>query len=549
MSIESRNAIPAIAVSLTGIAVVIVAWQALLEDRRGQLDAALQTSAADTAIALEDGLARQIRELKFLAQDWARDFETAPDSLQNRARRLTGLREGLESLTWIGSNPGTAPIGVAAAPGAALVPPKWPDEGLSGIRFRWLDPADDAAQTRRLAEFTLPVTQGTALLGYLVAKFDAGVLVGGLLEARATRYAIEIMPSEASGEPFYRRGTPAPLDAGTRDWRSEREVETPFGTKWRLTLVPTAEFAAARLGPLPDYLLAAGILLCIVLGLLVAVLRRSFVAVEAQAEANQLLRGRESELTLLAASLESRVAERTEELEDVVSELEAFNYSVSHDLRSPLGAILNFTSILEEDHGAELDDEVLKLLARIKGSATRATGLLEDLLALSRAGRAELDWERVDLMKLTQSAFAQAAAVEGAEDAALHIDPLPRVEVDAPLIETVLQNLFTNALKYSRGREKREIRVESKLDGDMLIVTVADNGRGFDMRYADKLFQVFERLHGDTEIEGNGVGLAIVARIVKRHGGRVWADAKPECGARFSFSLPVDQMNGNGDPS
>lgn len=546
MPIRVRDALPAIAVSLTGIAVAIVLWQVLLADRRSQLDAALEASGTDTALALEDGLRRQIRELRFLAQDWARDFETAPDSLQTRARRLTGLREGLESLVWIGASASTPSPGTATVLNTADLGPERPGDDLARIRLRWLDdPVREGATARRpLAELTLPVTQGEAILGHLVAKFDVGVLVNGLLEARATGYALELGPSAPDAAPFYRRGTPARLDAGTRGWQSEQEIDTPFDTRWRLRLVPTSEFAATRLGPLPDYLLVVGVLLSLALGLLVAVLRRSIVAVEAQAEANQHLRGRESELTLLAASLESRVAERTEELEDAIAELEAFNYSVSHDLRSPLGAILNFASILEEDHGEELDDAVLELLARIKTSATRATGLLEDLLELSRAGRAELDWDRVDLAALARGAFAQAVAVEEADDAELHVEALPEVDADASLIETVFQNLFTNALKYSRGREKRVVRVESEIEGDTVIVTVADNGRGFDMRYAGKLFKVFERLHGDTEIEGNGVGLAIVARIVKRHGGRIWADSKPDAGARFSFSLPLDQMSG-----
>jgi two-component system sensor kinase len=262
-------------------------------------------------------------------------------------------------------------------------------------------------------------------------------------------------------------------------------------------------------------------------------------------------------LEMRGAELESKVDERTEALQDAVTELEAFNYSVSHDLRSPLGAILNFTTILEEDHrDRPLDGAGIALIERIRRSANRAMALLEDLLKLSRAGRSALDFETIDMAALARETFAQVRVAEGDDEIEFIVEPLPEAIGDRTLLGDVFANLFSNALKYSRGREKRRIRVAAHerrghdgpgrftelepgtSDRSEVVYTVSDNGHGFDMRFADKLFRLFERLHTDDEIEGTGVGLAMVARIVKRHGGRVQADSRPGEGACLSFSLP-----------
>ena len=531
-----------IATTLAGIAVAFGLWSVLLDERRAQVDGAITTAARDAAAALEGTLAQQVRELNFVANDWAREHPVPSPALQRRAEHLIGMREGLEAVRWVPA-PETPPDRVE---GRALSPEEIRQPDLA-IRFQWLD-ADAAGGARgagRHAELSLPGVVDGRVVGRLLARFDMDVLLDRIFEARATRYALSLRTEPGGSSAFYERGDPAPDDWRTSGWRHETSVETPFGTDWKLTVRPTAEFAAARLGPVPDYLLAVGVALSIVLGALVGVLGYAITAYDRQRGTNRRLVGRERELTELAASLESRVAERTEELEDAVAELEAFNYSVSHDLRSPLGAILNFSSIIEEDHGKELGEDGLQLLARIKQSATRGIGLLEDLLGLSRAGRAALEWERVDLGRAARTAFAQAeaAAAEGGGEVDFHVDALPTVEGDAHLLGTVFENLFSNALKYSRERETRRIEVLSEREDDSVVVTVVDNGCGFDMRYAPKLFKVFERLHRDSEIEGNGVGLAIVSRIIKRHGGRVWADATPGVGARFSFSLPTDRRN------
>jgi two-component system sensor kinase len=178
-------------------------------------------------------------------------------------------------------------------------------------------------------------------------------------------------------------------------------------------------------------------------------------------------------------------------------------------------------------------------VARIRGSAERSIDLLEGLLKLSRAGRTELEIEPLDMNALAREAFAQARAGpagEGGLDFVL--EPLPPARGDRALIGSVFVNLLGNAAKYTRGREKRRIVVSGSPRGDVNVYAVSDNGVGFDDRHASKLFGAFERLHPSDRFEGAGIGLAIVARIVQRHGGRVWAEGRPEQGATFFFSLP-----------
>jgi len=288
--------------------------------------------------------------------------------------------------------------------------------------------------------------------------------------------------------------------------------------------------------------LAGGLLLAAAAGAIVFLLQLSrrqarMLAETRRALETRMLEAREAEASLrrLSEDLEQRVRSRTRLLESTMSDLEALNFSVSHDLRSPIGAVLNFVMILEEEHREQLDASGREILARIRASAERAIQLLEGLLRLSRAGRAELTVEPLDMTALAREAFAQAHE-EGEVEFVLR--PLPPTRGDRALIGTVLVNLLGNAIKYTRGREKRHVEVSGFRNEAENVYAVSDDGVGFDARFASKLFGAFERLHPPGEFEGAGIGLAVVARIVLRHGGRVWAEGSPEQGATFFFSLP-----------
>jgi PAS domain S-box-containing protein len=247
----------------------------------------------------------------------------------------------------------------------------------------------------------------------------------------------------------------------------------------------------------------------------------------------------QEEIQTLNRDLERRVAERTSQLEAANKELEAFSYSVSHDLRAPLRAINGYSHILLEEYAASLDEEGRRDLENIRRNADRMGDLIDDILDFSRTSRQEMAMQAVNMAAMVREIFDEARAEVPERNIVLRLEgDLPAARGDRTMIHQVLTNLITNAVKFTARAAEAVIEISGTVAGDEIIYRVSDNGVGFDMEYAGKLFGVFQRLHGAGDFPGTGIGLAIVKRVVTRHGGRVWAEGKVGEGATIYFTLP-----------
>ena len=237
--------------------------------------------------------------------------------------------------------------------------------------------------------------------------------------------------------------------------------------------------------------------------------------------------------------LRQALEERTAQLDALTQELERFSYSVSHDLRAPLRAIEGFSKILLEDFTDKLDEEGLRFLKIIDASSRKMTCLLDDLLMFSRLGRQEMKPSRLDMKQAVHSAWAELRPNPETRDVELKVSTLPDGWGDPTLVQHVWRQLLGNAVKFTTPKTKAIIEVSGTKEADRVVYRIKDNGVGFHMKSVSKLFGVFQRLHTSEEFSGNGIGLAIVQRLVRRNSGEAWAEAEADVGATFSFSLPL----------
>jgi light-regulated signal transduction histidine kinase (bacteriophytochrome) len=324
--------------------------------------------------------------------------------------------------------------------------------------------------------------------------------------------------------------------------------EVPNG-KWMLTVAPVGGWR------LPSDLFveyAMAVFASLALGTIVFLLLRQPEALRCEVarrtgeleEANRRLEAEirfriraEEDASRLNAELERRVAERTAQLEFTNRELESFSYSVSHDLRAPLRHIEGFCSVLSEDCAGQLDDHGRKYLERIATATRHMQQLVESLLQLARLTRGELSLQSVDLTAMAREIAAELRLSDPSRVATFNVADGMQVTGDESLLRIALRNLLGNAWKYTRKSQEAVIEFGVTETEGRRVFFVRDNGAGFDMKYAGRLFGVFQRLHGAEEFEGTGVGLATVQRIIHRHGGEIWAEGEEGKGAMFSFSL------------
>ncbi len=245
-------------------------------------------------------------------------------------------------------------------------------------------------------------------------------------------------------------------------------------------------------------------------------------------------------LNVLGEALESKIKEvetSNTQLEAVNKELESFSYSVSHDLKAPLRAVHGYAQMLEEEYARKMDSDGLRMISVIKYNATKMGILIDDLLSFSQLGKKEVQRTEINLNELVESVLTDLGKTTS-HHAEIKVGKLASVKADYGLLSQVVFNLLSNAIKYSSKKDKPVIKISSKENNDEVIFSIEDNGIGFSMKYYEKLFGVFQRLHSIEDYEGTGVGLAMVQKIISKHGGIVWADGKPNKGATFYFSIP-----------
>ena len=278
-------------------------------------------------------------------------------------------------------------------------------------------------------------------------------------------------------------------------------------------------------------LLKARLYFIIVIFMIVVMLL--FYLVVAKNKSNRMLRKEIRE----RKKLESELKLEQEKLLAANKELEAFSYSVSHDLRAPLRAVNGFTHILMQDYVSKLDDEAKRLGSLIQGNTSRMKKLIDDLLAFSRLGRTAINPTRINMTEMVNNVFLEAGNAQERKRIQFSLSELPEAMGDPNMIKVVWVNLISNAIKFSARRKRSIISVTFRIEKDRLIYSIKDNGSGFDMKYKEDLFGVFKRLHSEKEFEGTGVGLALVQRVIHRHGGRIWAEGILDEGATFHFTL------------
>lgn len=239
--------------------------------------------------------------------------------------------------------------------------------------------------------------------------------------------------------------------------------------------------------------------------------------------------------------LNKKLQKQSEKLEDANQELEAFAYSVSHDLRVPLRAIDGFSRILVEDYEDKLDEEGIRLLNIVRENTAKMGHLIDDILLLSRASRQEMVLNEIDMAALARSVYDEFQTDVTDRDVEFTVGDIPNAYGDRAMLGQVFQNLIGNAIKFTRNKNPAIIEVGGEKEGKEIVYYVKDNGAGFDMKYINKLFGLFQRLHSPEEFEGTGVGLSIVQRVIRRHGGSVWGEGAVGEGATIYFTLPKDK--------
>jgi signal transduction histidine kinase len=364
------------------------------------------------------------------------------------------------------------------------------------------------------------VTSGT-----LIARVDAEKSLSGLLLDQSPNYSISVFWDDVL---IFSRGVPA--TGIPASWTRSGMIRTSMGSFWKVVHAPTQSFAQSFETPAQDSVLFSGLAIAVLVGLVLFENGRA----QSRALAAEIA---ERKLADLNRNLEQQVSDRTRELADRSADLETITDSVAHDLRNPLNTISVNTQLLEQQYRDVLGTDGLEALHRTSTGVKRMSEILDRLLGLSIVSHATFRREPLDLCEVARDIFDELSPSEPAPPVEFVVDDLPGANADPTLVRTLLLNLLSNALKYTRQKSDRRIAMTFARGDGGIVYCVRDNGIGFDGESAERMFNAFERLDRGHESEGIGLGLDIAARVVSRHGGRIWAEGVPGEGAAFYFTL------------
>ena len=361
--------------------------------------------------------------------------------------------------------------------------------------------------------------------GRLIALVDAEICLANLLMDESPGYAVDVIWKDV---PLYSRGEAAkdiPLS-----WTREGMIESSLGAFWRVVHAPTQELADTLEPPSIDFILLLGLIIAVLMATLTAESWRAYSRAHAAEVA-------EKSLAELNRDLEHEIELRTRELAHRNEDLQTIADSVAHDMRNPLNGIAMNLQLLEEKNADLLDKSSLDILQRISPAVDQMAAILDRMLGMSRAAHSTFSRESLDMNALVKETFDELTANEPPPRVSLELADLPAVDADEMLVKMLLTNLLSNALKYTREKEKRRIQVNYEAQDGVTVYRITDNGIGFDQQSTERMFEAFKRLDSSKATAGIGLGLAIVARVVGRHGGRIWAKGIPGEQASFYFSL------------
>lgn len=536
---RTQRRVALILIFVLGTGGTVWAWWSTMRDSRARSEKTLSVLAHEIHAVLNVRVERHVQALRNLAQFWQLHGLLSEDAWEFNSQMMLGNFRGMEWIAWVNGASGTQRF--AAKDSSATLDTRIAAEAMSRVNQPGSEMVYPDASRRSLVLF-MPVRTPDDSVGMLVASLSPEKLLGRefLTSGDFISYAIE----SDSAQIVYEWGTPA--TAQGPGMAIDMPLPQVFGRMWLVHYRPTEAFMAGSVSTWPNFFLLAGALLSLALGAIAfqfSKLRDYSSALAAtnsrlDAQVTELFQ-RDQTLQKMNDELEARVEARTTQLLEVVTELETFSHSISHDLRSPVGAILNYASILEEDYGKRLDEEGLRLLRRVQAGGQSAIRLLDQLVEFVWMGREDTERTQVDMTEIARDAYSEVVVgSEDARDVEFQLQSLPPASGNAALLGRVFRNLLSNALKYTRGRELRRIAVTGETRGSENVYVVSDNGIGFDAAQGQAVFEPFRRLHTAKEYEGAGLGLAIVAKIVRKHGGRVWAESSEDGGATFGFALP-----------